>query len=174
RTVCPYPSLFRSIHGHGTTVRLQQPHDVLDRHGFSGTGRSDDHHRLAVLDVQREPLEHPLGAEGLVNVSKVDGHETEAVANAAIRPVGVVIPERSPGEPTVEPHDGRMRLGRRAPCQRMPPEMKIAILAGATARRFAAGARLCGEGAECAPHVAFAKALERTIAKLSHALTRDA
>ena len=53
-------------------VGLEQPDDVLDRHRLSGARITDDDHRLALVDVEGEPFEDLLRAEGLVNVVELD------------------------------------------------------------------------------------------------------
>jgi hypothetical protein len=51
-------------------VRLEEPDEVLDEHGFSSAGRADDEEHLAVSHVEGHTLEDGLRAERLLEVAK--------------------------------------------------------------------------------------------------------
>src|SRR6185503_8313859 len=60
------------VHDDVAGIRLEQSDYVLDRNRLSGAGIADDDHGLAVVHVEREALQHALGAEGLVDVHEPD------------------------------------------------------------------------------------------------------
>ena len=55
-----------------STIGLEQSDNVLDRNRLSGPRIADEGHSLALLDFEREALEHLFGAEGFVNVDQLD------------------------------------------------------------------------------------------------------
>jgi len=61
-----------SVYPHLTGVRLEETHDVLDGHGLSGAGISDDDHRLPLGHVEGEAVKDALGAEAFVDVLELD------------------------------------------------------------------------------------------------------
>ena len=63
---------------------------MLDRHRFSGARVTDDHHRLAFVDVERESLENFLCAKGFVDVNEADHVENLIPLNG----IGIIQPER--------------------------------------------------------------------------------
>src|SRR5256885_10790957 len=63
-------------------IRLQQPHHMLEGHALPRAGIADDDRRLAVLDAQRESLEHGAAVERLAQVLKLD-HRSSTRAQKA-------------------------------------------------------------------------------------------
>jgi len=61
-----------AIHPDGTRVRLEKPDDVLDGYRFSGARVADDHHRLALVHVQREALKDLFRAECFIDVNEAN------------------------------------------------------------------------------------------------------
>src|SRR5690606_5980565 len=53
-------------------VRLEQADDVLDGDRLARPRETDDDHRLALVDLEREAAEDIVGAEGLVQVLEDD------------------------------------------------------------------------------------------------------
>ena len=47
---------------------------MLDQDALTHAGATDDEEALALLDLQRHPLQDDFGTEGLVNVLEDDGH----------------------------------------------------------------------------------------------------
>ena len=55
-----------------TRVGLEQADDVFDRDRLSRARVADDDHRLTLLDVEGEALQHVLRAERFVDVDETD------------------------------------------------------------------------------------------------------
>ena len=64
-------------------IGLEQADDVLDRDRLSGARIADDHHRLALGNVEGEAVEDALGTEGLVDVLELD-HGLAVIGDADV------------------------------------------------------------------------------------------
>src|SRR6266487_1653401 len=64
-------------------IGLQQPDHVLQRDALPRARVADDHHRLAVLHVERDPREHRLAVEGLVQVGELNHRSSTSAQNAS-------------------------------------------------------------------------------------------
>ena len=142
--------MFDAIDEHVAGVRLEQPDNVLDGDGFAAAGEADDDHRLAFHDIERETFEDVLRAERLVDVAERDHGKSTGI--------------RDPGsedraEQTTSASDGALSLASRFTF----PDAGSRI-----------PWRLRGEAAERPADVAFAQALEGTVAELANALAGDA
>ena len=64
-----------AIDQNGACIRCHQPQNAFQRHGFSGAGATDDHHRCALGDMQVDPAQHVVGAERFGNALHPDHSE---------------------------------------------------------------------------------------------------
>src|SRR6185295_13129965 len=68
----PVPGEVVPVEDDPAAVGVHEPDEALEKHALSRSGPADDREGLAPAHVQRQVVEHDLGAEGLVQALEAD------------------------------------------------------------------------------------------------------